>query len=69
MAFILALANEADPPLLALDEYDIFMDEFSRKLSTTTLLEFAHEQKESKQLILITPHEIGYDNTNCISSI
>ena len=61
MAFILALAKFADPPLLALDEYDIFMDEFSRKLSTTTLLEFAYKEKGSKQLILITPHEIGYE--------
>lgn len=60
MAFILALATQADPPLLALDEYDIFMDDFSRKLSTTTLLEFAKESKHSKQLILITPHEIGH---------
>ena len=60
MAFILALASQADPPLLALDEYDIFMDDFSRKLSTSTLLEFAKEAKHSKQLILITPHEIGH---------
>ena len=60
MAFILALANQADPPLLALDEYDIFMDDFSRKLSTTTLLEYAKEAKHSKQFILITPHDIEH---------
>ena len=56
MAFLLSLWESLDSPFRALDEYDVFMDEVNRKLSTQLIIDTAR-MTASKQFILISPLE------------
>ncbi|XP_004514508.1 structural maintenance of chromosomes protein 6A-like isoform X2 [Cicer arietinum] len=57
LCFALALHEMTEAPFRAMDEFDVFMDAVSRKISLDTLIEFAEAQ--GSQWILITPHDTG----------
>ncbi|KAL2613323.1 hypothetical protein R1flu_025015 [Riccia fluitans] len=57
LSFALAVHGMIEAPFRAMDEFDIFMDPVSRKISLDVLVKFAKE--EGSQWILITPHDIS----------
>lgn len=57
LCFALALHDMTEAPFRAMDEFDVFMDAVSRKISLDTLVDFALAQ--GSQWILITPHDIS----------
>ncbi|XP_022942166.1 structural maintenance of chromosomes protein 6B-like isoform X1 [Cucurbita moschata] len=57
LCFTLALHEMTEAPFRAMDEFDVFMDAVSRKISLDTLVDFALSQ--GSQWIFITPHDIG----------
>lgn len=57
LCFALALHEMTEAPFRAMDEFDVFMDAVSRKISLDTLVEFA--LAEGSQWIFITPHDIS----------
>ncbi|XP_020877425.1 structural maintenance of chromosomes protein 6A [Arabidopsis lyrata subsp. lyrata] len=57
LCFTLALHNMTEAPIRAMDEFDVFMDAVSRKISLDTLVDFALEQ--GSQWMFITPHDIS----------
>uniref|UniRef100_A0A7N0REW4 RecF/RecN/SMC N-terminal domain-containing protein n=1 Tax=Kalanchoe fedtschenkoi TaxID=63787 RepID=A0A7N0REW4_KALFE len=57
LCFALALHEMTEAPFRAMDEFDVFMDAVSRKISLDTLVEFALGQ--DSQWIFITPHDIS----------
>ncbi|XP_066397226.1 structural maintenance of chromosomes protein 6B-like [Miscanthus floridulus] len=57
LCFTLSLHGMTEAPFRAMDEFDVFMDAVSRKISLDTLVEFAVEQ--GSQWIFITPHDIS----------
>ncbi|KAK9095454.1 hypothetical protein Scep_026923 [Stephania cephalantha] len=58
LCFALALHEMTEAPFRAMDEFDVFMDAVSRKISLDTLVAFALAQ--GSQWIFITPHDISY---------
>ncbi|EOA19857.1 hypothetical protein CARUB_v10000108mg [Capsella rubella] len=57
LCFALALHNMTEAPIRAMDEFDVFMDAVSRKISLDTLVDFAIAQ--GSQWMFITPHDIS----------
>jgi len=57
LCFTLALHGMTEAPFRAMDEFDVFMDAVSRKISLDTLVDFAAAQ--GSQWIFITPHDIS----------
>ncbi|WOL06207.1 structural maintenance of chromosomes protein 6B-like [Canna indica] len=57
LCFALALHEMTESPFRAMDEFDVFMDAVSRKISLETLVDFAVTQ--GSQWIFITPHDIS----------
>ncbi|XP_026407116.1 structural maintenance of chromosomes protein 6B-like isoform X1 [Papaver somniferum] len=57
LCFALALHDITEAPFRAMDEFDVFMDAVSRKISLDTLVKFAVEH--GAQWIFITPHDIS----------
>ncbi|BBN16913.1 structural maintenance of chromosomes protein 6 [Marchantia polymorpha subsp. ruderalis] len=57
LAFALAVHQMTEAPFRAMDEFDIFMDPVSRKISLDSVVQFA--TSEGSQWILITPHDIS----------
>ncbi|XP_038683969.1 structural maintenance of chromosomes protein 6B-like isoform X2 [Tripterygium wilfordii] len=57
LCFALALHGMTEAPFRAMDEFDVFMDAVSRKISLDTLVDFALAQ--GSQWIFITPHDIS----------
>ncbi|KAL5718364.1 hypothetical protein ACHQM5_011431 [Ranunculus cassubicifolius] len=57
LCFALALHDMTEAPFRAMDEFDVFMDAVSRKISLDTLVEFA--LMNGSQWIFITPHDIS----------
>ncbi|KAG9452307.1 hypothetical protein H6P81_005211 [Aristolochia fimbriata] len=57
LCFALALHEMTEAPFRAMDEFDVFMDAVSRKISLDTLIDFA--VAEGSQWIFITPHDIS----------
>ncbi|XP_068650718.1 structural maintenance of chromosomes protein 6B-like [Aristolochia californica] len=57
LCFALALHEMTEAPFRAMDEFDVFMDAVSRKISLDTLIDFAVAQ--GSQWIFITPHDIS----------
>lgn len=57
LAFALALHEMTEAPFRAMDEFDVFMDAVSRKISLDTVVDFAVQQ--GSQWIFITPHDIS----------
>lgn len=48
LAYVLALAEKAEGPFRAMDEWDVFMDAVNRKISFETLLKFADGAREAE---------------------
>ncbi|WZY74544.1 structural maintenance of chromosomes protein 6A-like isoform X2 [Brassica napus] len=57
LGFTLALHDMTESPIRAMDEFDVFMDAVSRKISLDTLVDFALEK--GSQWMFITPHDIS----------
>ncbi|CDY14032.1 BnaC02g01490D [Brassica napus] len=57
LGFTLALHDMTEAPIRAMDEFDVFMDAVSRKISLDTLVDFALEK--GSQWMFITPHDIS----------
>ncbi|GLJ46058.1 hypothetical protein SUGI_0970300 [Cryptomeria japonica] len=57
LCFALALHEMTEAPFRAMDEFDVFMDAVSRKISLDTVVDFAKAQ--GSQWIFITPHDIS----------
>lgn len=57
LCFALALHEMTEAPFRAMDEFDVFMDAISRKISLDTLVDFALTQ--GSQWIFITPHDVS----------
>ncbi|KAI3957221.1 hypothetical protein MKW98_012096 [Papaver atlanticum] len=57
LCFALAIHGMTEAPFRAMDEFDVYMDAVSRKISLETLVEFA--LKQGSQWIFITPHDIS----------
>ncbi|KAL5569886.1 hypothetical protein UlMin_026461 [Ulmus minor] len=57
LCFAMALHAMIEAPFRAMDEFDVFMDAVSRKISLDTLVDFALGQ--GSQWIFITPHDIS----------
>ncbi|CAN6172055.1 unnamed protein product [Urochloa humidicola] len=57
LCFTLALHGMTEAPFRAMDEFDVFMDALSRKISIDTLKDFA--VAHGSQWIFITPHDIS----------
>ncbi|PWA72766.1 P-loop containing nucleoside triphosphate hydrolases superfamily protein [Artemisia annua] len=57
LCFALALHEMTEAPFRAMDEFDVFMDAVSRKISLETIVDFALVQ--GSQWIFITPHDIS----------
>eukprot|EP00245_Coleochaete_scutata_P003566 TRINITY_DN1522_c0_g1_i1.p1 TRINITY_DN1522_c0_g1~~TRINITY_DN1522_c0_g1_i1.p1 ORF type:complete len:217 (-),score=57.79 TRINITY_DN1522_c0_g1_i1:96-746(-) len=60
LAYALALHDMTNTPFRAMDEFDIFMDAVTRKISLDTVVNRALDpNKERSQWIFITPHDIS----------
>lgn len=57
LCFALALHEMTEAPFRAMDEFDVFMDAVSRKISLDTIVDFGLAQ--GSQWIFITPHDIS----------
>lgn len=57
LCFALALHEMTEAPFRAMDEFDVFMDAVSRKISLDAVVDFALGQ--GSQWIFITPHDIS----------
>ncbi|XP_010483816.1 PREDICTED: structural maintenance of chromosomes protein 6B [Camelina sativa] len=57
LCFALALHEMTEAPFRAMDEFDVFMDAVSRKISLDALVDFAIGQ--GSQWMFITPHDIS----------
>ncbi|KAI5060286.1 hypothetical protein GOP47_0024706 [Adiantum capillus-veneris] len=57
LCFALALQEMTEAPFRAMDEFDVFMDAVSRKISLETVVDFA--VSHGSQWIFITPHDIS----------
>ncbi|KAL6854585.1 hypothetical protein ACP4OV_019147 [Aristida adscensionis] len=57
LCFTLALHGMTEAPFRAMDEFDVFMDAVSRKISLDTLVDFA--AAHGSQWMFITPHDIS----------
>ncbi|KAJ7949553.1 Structural maintenance of chromosomes protein 6 [Quillaja saponaria] len=57
LCFALALHEMTEAPFRAMDEFDVFMDAVSRKISLDILVDFA--VAEGSQWLFITPHDIS----------
>lgn len=63
LSLICAIGTVMDAPFRMYDEYDVYMDESMRKLSTDLLTEAA-KQRPNVQFIFITPHDIFIEEEN-----
>ncbi|XP_011076383.1 structural maintenance of chromosomes protein 6B isoform X1 [Sesamum indicum] len=57
LCFALALHEMTEAPFRAMDEFDVFMDAVSRKISLDAIVDFA--LSHGSQWIFITPHDIS----------
>ena len=59
LCLLLALGHVVDSPFRVMDEYDVFLDEMSRKITLDQITEYALDVKQSsKQFIIITPNNL-----------
>ena len=57
---IITFVMQMECPFRIMDEYDVFLDELSRRLTLNTLLEYSKEVSQArKQLVIITPHTLN----------
>ncbi|GIL98574.1 hypothetical protein Vretimale_3925 [Volvox reticuliferus] len=56
-SFLLAMGEVLDTPFRAMDEYDVYMDQNTRKLATIALLEYGWRSNPTSQLVLLSPQD------------
>lgn len=59
MCLILALGEKLETPFRVLDEFDVFLDAPTRKLTIKMLIHLAQEKMAHRQFIFITPQDIS----------
>jgi chromosome segregation ATPase len=64
LSLLFALGHVSECPFRLMDEYDVFMDEGSRKLSLEMLTDYAFTpEQKSRQFIIITPNNLNHVKT------
>ena len=58
VAILLALAGETNSPVMALDEWDVFMDEANRHVALKAVLTYAADH-QWRQFLLLTPLDVS----------
>lgn len=58
LAMLLALGATIECPFRVMDEFDVFMDQVSRRIALRELIEMAN-QHQNRQFIFITPHDLS----------
>ncbi|KAG2439305.1 hypothetical protein HXX76_004664 [Chlamydomonas incerta] len=58
VAFLLAVGANTENPFRVMDEYDVFMDAYNRRVATESLLECCRDQAEH-QFIFLTPNDLA----------
>ncbi|KXZ52758.1 hypothetical protein GPECTOR_8g149 [Gonium pectorale] len=56
-ALLLALGEVIGSSFRVMDEYDVYMDDNARKITTMAILEYAWRINPNSQLVLISPHD------------
>jgi hypothetical protein len=57
--------QQIECPFRMLDEYDVFLDEVTRKMTLDTLQEYALDRSQcSRQMIIVTPNSISSVKTS-----
>ena len=60
LCLLLALGHVVDAPFRVMDEYDVFLDEFSRKVTLNQIVDYTKDiNQRSKQFIIITPNNLA----------
>ena len=59
LCLLLAMGKNVNCPFRVMDEFDVFMDAQNRKIAMTQMLNAAEADKNTKQFIFITPHDIS----------
>lgn len=59
-SLLLALGHVIESPFRLMDEYDVYMDEPTRKLTLDLLQEYSKQaDQRGRQFIVLTPHKLG----------
>eukprot|EP01039_Chlorochromonas_danica_P001809 gene1809-1976_t len=59
-SLLLALGHVIESPFRLMDEYDVYMDEPTRKLTLDLLQEYSKQaDQRGRQFIILTPHKLG----------
>ena len=65
LCLLFALGHVSECPFRLMDEYDVFMDEGTRKLTLQMLIDYAlNNSQKSRQFIIITPNNLNHVKTN-----
>ena len=60
LCLLMSLGHVIESPFRVMDEYDVFLDEVSRKVTLKMLCSYATDlQQRGRQFIIITPHSLG----------
>jgi len=60
LCLLMSLGHVIESPFRVMDEYDVFLDEVSRKVTLKMLCSYATApQQRGRQFIIITPHSLG----------
>jgi chromosome segregation ATPase len=59
MCLLLALGENLETPFRILDEFDVFLDSPTRKLTIDLLIRLAKEEMGHRQFLFITPQDLS----------
>jgi len=60
LCLLLALGHVVESPFRVMDEYDVFLDEISRKITLDEMEKYALSvHQRSRQFLIVTPHKIS----------
>jgi len=59
MCLILALGEKLETPFRILDEFDVFLDGPTRKLTISMLIHLAKNKMSHRQFLFITPQDLS----------
>lgn len=59
MCLLLAIGEKLETPFRILDEFDVFLDAPTRKLTMTMLIHLAKTKMQHRQFIFITPQDLS----------
>jgi len=58
MCLVLALGEKLEPPFCILDEFDVFLDGPTRKLTISMLIHLAKNKMSHRQFLFIMPQDL-----------